>query len=131
MPESTLKLTIRGLLVAVACCALLLALVRMPGMEWLVALLGFTGGPLIGSVAQRCWGARGVCGGIIGGVVSYTGFGVVMYLRACLHRQPGTGDYIGPVLGFPLLASLGAAVGLAVGMLVWGVMSNEGPSGRP
>jgi hypothetical protein len=131
MPESTLKFTIRGVLIAVACCALLLALVRMPGMESLMALLGFTVGPLIGAMAQRCWGGRGVQGGVIGGVVSYIGFGVVMYLLAYLYPKPSTGDYIGPVLGFLLLASIGAAIGLAVGMLVWGVMSIEERSGRP
>jgi hypothetical protein len=117
-------------MIAVVWCALLLALVRMPGMEWLAALLLAILGPIIGATAQRCWGGRGVLGGLIGGIASYVGFGVVMYLRAYFVPQPNTVDYLGPVLSFLILASSGALVGLAVGILVWGVMSIAGPWGK-
>ena len=125
--------TIRGLILGVAWCALLLALVRMPGMEWLIALFGFTLGPIVGAVAQRCWGGRGVLGGVIGGIVSYVGFGVVMHLhlRAYLYPQPETVDYLGSALTFLIAVYSGALIGLAVGVSVWGVMTIQGPWGKP
>jgi len=119
------------LLPVIAWCALLLALVRMPGMEWLIYLLGITVGPILGAIIQRCWGGRGLKGGVIGDVASYVGFGVVMYLRAYLYPRPETVDYLGPALTLLIAAYSGSLIGLVVGLLVWGVMSMQGPWGKP
>ena len=115
---------LRWVLVAIAGCTLLVALDHKPGArvppvhEWLIGLLSCFGGPVLGAVAQRCRGGIGIKGGVIGGVVSYVGFAVVMYLRACLYPRPDAVGYIGPVLGLLVFAFFGAAIGLVVGILV-------------
>ena len=119
--------TIGGIMIAVIGCALLFALVRMPGMESLAALVLFTVGPILGAVVQRHRSGRGVMGGVIGGIASYVGFGIVMYLRAYLSPEGITTQLMGAGLAFVLLAFWGALVGLAVGILVWGVTSIAGP----
>jgi hypothetical protein len=121
---------IREIMVGVVWCALLFTFHRSMGIEWLPALLLFTLGPLCGAIAQRCWGGRGIVGGVIGGTVSYIGFGVVMYLWAYLDPQPNTVDYLGPVVSLMILSSYGAVVGLAAGILVWGLSLIPGTSGK-
>ena len=130
--------TIGGFVAGVVWCALVFAfvrmffaLVRMPGMEWLPALLLFTVGPICGANAQRFWGGRGILGGVIGGIASCVavGLGVVMYMRGNLPR-PNAAAYVGLGLFFLVLASSGALVGLAVGILVRGVMRIYGPRGK-
>jgi hypothetical protein len=121
---------IREIMVAVVWCALLFTLHRAIGVESLPALLIFTLGPICGAIVQRCWGGRGILGGVIGGMVSYIAFGVVMYLWAYLYPQPNTVDYVGPVLTFMILSSYGAVAGLAAGILVWGVSLTAGTSGK-
>jgi hypothetical protein len=112
---------IREIMVAVVWCALFFAFYRANGVEWLPAVLILTLGPICGAIAQRCWGGRGILGGVIGGTVSFIGLGVAMYLWAYLYPQPNTVDYVGPVLTLMILSSYGAVVGLAAGILVWGV----------
>jgi hypothetical protein len=63
---------------------------------------------------------------MIGGTVSYIGFGVVMYLWAYLDPQPNAVDYLGPVVTLTILSLYGAVVGLAAGILVWGVSLTPG-----
>jgi len=67
---------------------------------------------------------------VIGGIASYVGFGIVMYLRAHLSPEGITTRLLRPGLAFFLLASYGALVGLAVGILVWGVMLIQGPRSK-
>jgi hypothetical protein len=112
---------IREIMVGVVWCALIFALHRMTGVEGLPALLAFAVGPIFGAIAQRCWGGSGILGGVIGGIVTYVGFGVVLYLWAYLYPEPNTVDYVGPGLTLFLLASYGAVIGLAAGLLVWAV----------
>jgi hypothetical protein len=52
---------------------------------------------------------------------SYIGLGIVGYLSAYLYPEPNMVDYVGPGLTFMLLSLSGAVVGLATGILVWGV----------
>jgi hypothetical protein len=114
--------TIRGILGAVIWCALILALGRMLEGEALEGLLLLTPGPMCGAIVQRCGGGRGILGGVIGGLVWYVGYGVVMYLWAYLWPQPNTVDYLGPGLTFILLASSGTVAGFVIGFLLWGAM---------
>lgn len=92
--------TTRGMIAAVAWCGLLFALARLPGMDWLVAIMLLTAGPICGVIVQRCCGGKGILGGVIGGIASYCGYGVVMYLIAYRHPLPGTGDLLGPEHSF-------------------------------
>jgi hypothetical protein len=121
---------IRAIMVAVVWCALLLSLHRANGVEWLPALLVLTLGPICGAIAQRCWGGRGILGGVIGGMVSSIGLGVVGYLWAYLYPEPHMVDYVGPGLTFIILSSYGAVVGLAAGILAWGVSLVAGASDK-
>jgi hypothetical protein len=121
---------IRDIMVGVALCALLFTLHRSMGIESLPALLIFTLGPVCGAVTQRRCAGRGIVGGMIGGMVSYIGYAVVVYLWAYLYPQPNTVDYVGPVLTLMIMASLGAVVGLAAGILVWGVSLIPGSSDK-
>ena len=95
-------------------------------MHWLLALMGFTAGPIWGAVIDIRRGGRGIHGGMMGGVLSYACFWVVCL---CLYfhsrPQPGTGDGIGPVLGLFFLLFMGASIGLAVGVLAWILMLAE------
>jgi hypothetical protein len=70
-------------------------------------------------------------GGVVGGVVTYIGFGSVMYLRAYIDPLPNQVDYIGPELVFLILASLGALIGLLAGFLVWAATSVRCLWGKP
>jgi hypothetical protein len=68
--------TIAEIMLGVTCCGvlfhllrLLLILVRMPGMEWLGALLISTPGVVIGAIVQRYRGGFVVLGAVTGGMV--------------------------------------------------------------
>ena len=63
-------------------------------MRWLAAVIGFTVGPLLGAMLQRVWGGTGIGGGVVGGLVSYIGFVVVLYLRVYIGLVPGDGDLL-------------------------------------
>ncbi len=78
---------------------------------------------MCGATVHKRRGGQGILGGVVGGVVSYVSFGIVMYMRAYLNPQPDTVDYLGPGLSFILLSCSGALIGLAVGALFWGLMS--------
>ena len=65
-------------------------------------------------------GGRGILGGVIGGVASYVGYGIAMYMIAYIFPQPDVVDYLGPGMTFTLLSFSGASTGLIVGVLVWG-----------
>ncbi len=122
--------TIRGIMVGVIWCALLVALARLPGTQWITTVFFFTVGPICGAVVERCWGGKGLRGGMIGGITSYCGFGFVMLLIANDSRQLEAGDLLGPGLGFFMLATFGALVGCGVGFLIWVVMRIEDPFGK-
>lgn len=80
--------TIAEIMPGVACCGvlfhvfrLLLILVRMPGREWLGALLISTPGPVIGGIVQRYRGGFVVLGAVIGGMVWNVGVGLSSVYR--------------------------------------------------
>ena len=79
---------------------------------------------------QRVWGGTGIGGGVVGGLVSYIGFVVVVYSPVYMGLVPGDGDLLGPVLSFLIAVCLGGLIGLVVGVLVWGVVSLQGPGGK-
>jgi hypothetical protein len=106
-------------MIGVVWCALVFTLHRAMGSEGLAALLISTLGPICGALAQRCWGGRGILGGMIGGIVSYVCFGVGAYMWAYHYPEPNTVDYLGPLLTLMILSIYGAVVGLAGGILVW------------
>jgi hypothetical protein len=125
------RFTIRQIMLVVAACALLCAILRFDERRWLASALYLTAGPILGAVVQRRRGGRGILGGLIGGVVHYVGFGVMMYVIAYVYPDPDVVDYLGPGLSFLVLSSSGAGIGLGVGILVWGLCgfkSSEGPS---
>jgi hypothetical protein len=75
-------------------------------------------GPLVGAGlgAMRGWG-YGIVGGMVGGLVTFCGFGVVMYARNYLFPDPSVVDYLGPFLSFLSLALAGAFCGVVVGFV--------------
>jgi hypothetical protein len=122
--------TIRGIMVGVIWCALLVALARLPGTQWITTVFFFTVGPICGAVVERCWGGKGLRGGMIGGITSYGGFAIVMMLIAYYSGEPQIADPLGPSLGFFMLATFGAVTGWGVGFLIWAVMRIEDPFGK-
>jgi hypothetical protein len=112
---------IRHIMVGVVWCALLFTLHRSMLIERLPALLIFTLGPICGAIAQRCWGGRGILGGMIGGMISYLGVGVAWYLWDSLYPQPNSVKLLGPAVIFEVLLFYGVVVGTIAGILVWGV----------
>jgi hypothetical protein len=111
-------------------CGVLFALARSAGVESFPAMLVFTSGPISGALIHRFWGGRGILGGMIGGIASHAGFGVVMYLWAYLYPEPGVVDYLGPGFTFFILTTYGAVFGLAAGVLIWAAMLIGGPRGK-
>jgi hypothetical protein len=98
--------------------ALVAAILRIDEGRLLAGMLCITAGPIFGAVVQRWWGGRGILGSVFGGVVSYVGFGIVMYLRAYLSPAGIPTQYVGPVDSFPILTVSGTIVGAAVGILI-------------
>jgi hypothetical protein len=125
----SLLVTIGGMLIGVVACALLLAILRMAGMGEIIAWLAV--GPGLGAFVQKWRGGRGILGGLVGGILTYVGFGVAMYVHASLNPHPSTVDYLGPELSLLPLASLGALVGTGVGFLVRGVTSIQRAWSKP
>jgi hypothetical protein len=115
------RFTIRQIMLVVAACAIVCAILRLDERRWLASMLYFTAGPILGAVVQRWRGGRGILGGLIGGVVHYLGFGFTMYGMAYLFPGPDFVDYAGPGLTFLGLSFAGSLVGLVVGFLVWGL----------
>jgi hypothetical protein len=119
------------IIVGTACCAFLLALLRLVRMEWVVVLLLFVLGPICGAALQRSRGGRGILGGVLGGVVSYCSMGIVMYLWDYSSFEGIAPEGMEPLGVFFLLAYWGALVGWGVGIVVWGVMPiQESPHKR-
>jgi hypothetical protein len=112
-------------------CALVAMILRIDEGRFLAAMLCFTAGPIFGAVMQRWWGGSGVLGAVIGGIVSYVGFGVVMHLRAYLSPMGLATQLIGRADAFFLLAVWGALVGQVVGALVCVVMTIAGSWRNP
>ncbi len=121
------QFTIRQIMLVVVGCALVITFLRIDEGRFLVAILGITAGPIFGAVVERWRSGSGILGGVVGGVVSYVGFGIVMYLWAYLSPEGITTQLLGPGMAFFVLTSFGALVGLAVGLLIWGFMSIAGP----
>jgi hypothetical protein len=120
-PVPRTPVRIREIMVAVAWCAALFKLGRMAGIESVPATLILTLGPIFGAIAERYRGGPGILGGMIGGMVSFFGSGVVLYLWAYLYPDPNMVDYVGPGLTFIILTFYGAVIGLTAGILIWGV----------
>jgi hypothetical protein len=110
------RLTVLETIITVACCALVLAMLRD---EMTRGLFFIIVGPVAGALAHQALGGRGILGGMIGGIAGFWVAGAVTYALAYLDRGTITVDLLGPVLGFLFLGSAGATVGLAVGVLLW------------
>jgi hypothetical protein len=112
------RFTMRRIMVAVAACAIVVALLRDETGTW---LLFFVVGPVVGALAGRARGGPGLLGGgMIGGVAAFWAFGAFRYAWA-LYREPGRVDNVGPVPIFLILGCEGAFVGLVVGAFIWGI----------
>ncbi len=123
--------TLQGLMVGTIWFAIVLALLRFSGLEWLGALLFLAVvGPICGAVLQRRIGGRGILGGMVGGVISYFAFGVI-YLCAYSSFDGLTTQTVGPVGFLTFLAYWGALAGIVVGILTWGLMPGKGPPRKP
>ena len=116
--------------VGLICLGLVLHLERLVGKESLRLMLPFTIGPVLGAIAQRCRGGRGILGGVIGGVVSYVGIALVLFLRVYLDAGPASVNYLDRGLAFLALTFAGSVVGLFVGILTWSVMQIDWPWGQ-
>jgi hypothetical protein len=123
--------TLPGIMIGAMWCAILLALLRFSGLEWLGLLLFLVVvGPICGTVMQRRMGGRGIVGGIIGGAISYFGFGVI-YLCAYSVAEGLTTWNAGPIGFLSFLAYWGALAGFAVGILTWGLTRDKEPPRKP
>lgn len=109
------RFQIRQVMIGIVWCALLAAGLRAPE-EWR-GLFIIVGVPATGSLIHQSIGGRGILGGAIGGGLLCSGFGIYAYFLS----GPVTGDYIGPALAIPLLSLMGAAFGLVVGAVLWGL----------
>jgi hypothetical protein len=119
------RLTVRGFLMIVVWCALLFGVYLMLGRESLHLVLIYTTGPIVVAVLERCWGGRGLYGGAFGGMTSYIGIFLSMYLWAHFHPRPGDRDRWGVDIQCIRYALAGAAVGLAIGACIWVMMGMD------
>jgi hypothetical protein len=119
------SITLRGTLAILVWCALLVGVYLMLGRESLHLVLIYTTGPIVVAVLERCWGGRGMYGGVFGGMVSYIGLFLSMFLWAHFHPRPGDRDRWGVDTQCIRYALCGAAVGLAIGAFIWVVMGMD------
>jgi hypothetical protein len=106
-------------IMAVVCwCALVCGLGRMATIDWLSGVLAVALGPICVAIALRCMGRRGMLGGVVGGIVTDIGVGVMLYAWEFFHPRPNYVDYTGPGMTLFILAVYGAVLGLAGGMLM-------------
>ena len=124
------RFTIRGIMIVMACGAPILTLLGEEKPHPLVALMGFTAGPICGAVIDIRRGRPGIQGGVIGGLLSYTCFWVV-YLWLYFHSRRSPARAMGSVRSsaFFFCSSIGASIGLAVGILAWILMLPRRPQG--
>lgn len=121
MRLTRVRFTVRRIRIAVAACAMALALLRDARGTWLL----FVVGPVIGALAGRARGGRGFLGGgLFGGVAAFWVFGAFRYARAYLYLEPGRVGVVGPVPIFLLLGFEGAFVGLVVGAFIWWIWAS-------
>ncbi len=121
-----LPFTIGALMIGVSGFAVFFTVLRVLDRGLSILLLLCTVGPTCGAVAQRCRGGSGISGGIIGGLVYFLGYGVVMCAWVFFFPQPNVVYFPGPVLALFVLAIVGATFGLSVGLLIWGFMLSLG-----
>ena len=123
--------TIPGIMAGTIWCAVILALLRFSGLEWMAILVFlFVLGPIGGTVTQRRIGGRGILGGTAGGAISYIVLGMI-YLSGYSGFERSTTDSVGPVGLLIFFAYWGALAGFAVGVLTWGLTPDKGPSRKP
>ncbi len=100
----------------IAVCGVTFAAARSDsGWGWFVLVFI---GPFCGAGLHRWRGGSGILGGIVGGFISYEGFGIIIYARySLMPRGPNVVDYLGPVLALSFLAIAGTSSGLAFGIV--------------
>ena len=107
-----MRISIRSLMIVIAICAAFLALVvRAPFIAILI-------GPLIASVLEVRKGGNGLIGGMIGGVITWVGLGLIfLTLNGTPASQPSNGRRNRMVLiVFGVYTIGGAVIGLAEGI---------------
>jgi hypothetical protein len=88
-------------MIAVLWCAALFASMQLAikdDPEWNVRYILITLGVVTGAIAQQRWEGRFLLGGLIGGMVVYIGFIVIVYVLAA----PYLIIMIGLAVGFPV-----------------------------
>lgn len=108
------RFTLRGMMAAVAVAAIVLA-IESRGIPMTMLLVG----PVCGAILQRWRGGGGILGGVVGGCVFWTAFGIYSYLPEWLGLPGrGTYDYLGPLVSFCILETIGVATGLVIGTFI-------------
>ena len=108
--------SLRGMLVIVGLFALVFAFWEMLWPLYLMAA-----GPLCGALIERARGGEGITGGILGGLVSYSGFVTLPYIRMWYLGYVGADAFVFFLVILWTAASFGAFVGFAIGCIVGGV----------
>jgi hypothetical protein len=86
--------------------------------ETLWPLYLIAAGPFCGAMIQRARGVEGVTGGVLGGILTYSGFVMFAYVRLFYLGDVGADAFVVILALFLTAALFGALVGLAVGCFV-------------
>jgi uncharacterized membrane protein len=110
------RYTLRAMLALVGLFALVFAFWKMLWLLYLIAA-----GPFCGAMIERAKGGEGVTGGILGGILSYCGFVIVVYVRWFYLGFVAVDAFVAFLAVFLTAALFGALVGMAIGCIVEGV----------
>src|SRR5947209_1540092 len=83
------RYTLRAMLAYVGLFALVFAFWEMLWPLYLIAA-----GPFIGAMIERARGGEGATGGTLGGLVSYSGFVTLPYIRLCYLGYVGADSLV-------------------------------------
>ncbi len=128
MNQPRLRFTLRHLMIAVAVCAVLLALMPWPLLLVLVPVFGI---PLGGSALERARGGQGIIGAVTAGAIGFPacGLGVMIYLG--IVREVRVFESPAPWFGMIGLGIVGWAWGMLVGTWAWTISRLRGAADRP